>query len=251
MAELSVFGYRHGRSLVHRLDVRGKLICLFLLTSAVVTATPGAMGPLTLGGAALWWGLHLPMRLLGRELRLFLLFLLVVFAVRALAIPGEALFAWHGLQVTREGLQAGAATVWRLVMVLVLGLVFITTTRPSHLKAAVQWLLRPVPLVSGRKAATMVGLMVRFIPVLHQQVRETQSALAARAGARRGLPPGRIRYLVLPTMRRVVLAADQLSLAMLARGYQEKRTDPELRFASADALALLAAGATLAVTLII
>ena len=136
-------------------------------------------------------------------------------------------------------------------MILVLGMVFVTTTRPSHLKAATQWLLRPVPFVSGRKAATMVGLMVRFIPVLHQQVRETQSALAARGGGRRRLFPGRIRYLLLPTMRRVVLAADQLSLAMLARGYQEKRTDPGLRTTPADVLALASAAAVLAAALII
>lgn len=251
MAELSVFGYRHGCSLVHRLDVRCKLISLFLLTSAVVAASPAAMGPLSLGAIVLWSGLRLPLRLLGREMRLFLLFLLVVFAVRSLATPGDPLFAWHGLQVSREGFQAGAATVWRLMMVLVLGLVFVTTTRPSHLKAATQWLLRPVPFVSGRKAATMVGLMVRFIPVLHQQLRETQSALAARGGRPRRLSPGRIRYLVWPTMRRVVLAADQLSQAMLARGYQEKRTDPDLRATPADGLALLLAGAVLVGTLII
>ena len=251
MAELNVFGYRHGHSLLHRLDVRSKLICLFLLTSSVVAASPAAMGPLTLLAVVLWGGLHLPLRLLGREMRLFLIFLLVVFTVRALVTPGTLLFAWHGLQVSREGLQAGAAVVWRLLVILVLGMVFVTTTRPSHLKAATQWLLRPVPFVSGRKAATMVGLMVRFIPVLHQQVRETQSALAARGGGCRRLFPGRIRYLLLPTMRRVVLAADQLSLAMLARGYQEKRSDPELRFSSADALALLAMGTTLVVTLII
>ena len=182
MAELNVFGYRHGHSLLHRLDVRSKLICLFLLTSSVVAASPAAMGPLTLLAVVLWGGLHLPLRLLGREMRLFLIFLLVVFTVRALVTPGTLLFAWHGLQVSREGLQAGAAVVWRLLVILVLGMVFVTTTRPSHLKAATQWLLRPVPFVSGRKAATMVGLMVRFIPVLHQQVRETQSALAARGG---------------------------------------------------------------------
>lgn len=251
MAELDLFGYRHGGSRVHRLDVRCKLGSLFLLTSAVVAASPAFMGPLSLGAVVLWCGLGLPRRLLGREMRLFLIFLLAVFAVRALATPGERLFHWQWLQVSREGLQAGAVVVWRLVMILVLGLVFVTTTPPFHLKAAVQWLLRPVPLVSGRKAATMVGLMVRFIPVLHQQVRDTQSALAARGGVRTGRFPRQIRYLIWPTMRRIVMAADQLSLAMIARGYQAERTDPELRATAADGVALLVAGATFLAALVI
>jgi biotin transport system permease protein len=251
MAELSVFGYRHGHSVAHRLDVRCKLIGLLLLTSAVVAAPPAAMGPLSMGAIGLWAMLRLPLRRLGREARFFMAFLLLVFAVRAIATPGVPLLAWQGLSISREGLQQGAVVVWRLTMILVLGLVFITTTRPFHVKAAVQWLLRPVPLVPGAKAATMVGLIVRFIPVLHQQVRETQNALAARGGGRRHLSPGRIRYLVLPTMRRVVLAADQLSLAMLARGYQEDRSDPGLRATPADGLALAAAAAVLVAVLII
>ena len=159
--------------------------------------------------------------------------------------------SWGTLQITHEGLQEGGKVVWRLLMILVLGLVFIATTRPSDLKAAVQWLLGPIPFVPARKAATMVGLIVRFIPVLHQQIRETQSALAARAGTRRRLSLRRMRYLIFPTLRRVVLAADQLSLAMMARGYQEERTDPTFQAQPGDGLTVAVAGAVLVLTLII
>lgn len=251
MAELNFFGYHYGRSFVHQLDVRCKLVSLLLLTSAIVAAMPTAMGPLSLGMLLLWGALRLPLQILGREILAFLIFLLLVFIIRALSTPGDPWVSWGVLRMSREGLQEGGQVVWRLLMILILGLVFITTTRPSDLKAAVQWLLRPVPFVPARKAATMVGLIVRFIPVLHQQMRETQSALAARGGARRRFSLRQIRYLILPTMRRVVLAADQLALAMLARGYQEKRTDPTFQAQPADGLAVVVTGAVLAVTLII
>jgi len=251
MAELNFFGYRHGRSFVHRLDVRCKLVSLLLLTSAIVAAIPAAMGPLSLGALLLWGALRLPLQILGREIRAFLIFLLLVFIVRALSTPGDPWVSWGALSIAREGLQEGGQVVWRLLMILVIGLVFITTTRPSDLKAAVQWVLRPIPFVPARKAATMVGLIVRFIPVLHQQIRETQSALAARAGARRRFSLRKIRYLIFPTMRRVVLAADQLALAMLARGYQEKRTDPTFQARLADGLAVALTAAVFVLTLII
>jgi biotin transport system permease protein len=251
MAELNFFGYHYGQSFVHRLDVRCKLVCLLLLTSAIVAATPAAMGPLSIGVLLLWGGLRLPLQILGREILAFLIFLLLVFVVRALATPGDPWIAWGGLSIAQEGLREGGIVVWRLLMILVIGLVFITTTRPSDLKAAVQWLLRPIPFVPAGKAATMVGLIVRFIPVLHQQIRETQSALAARAGRRRRFSLRQIRHLVLPTMRRVVLAADQLALAMLARGYRDQRTEPDFSARPADGLAVLIAGAVLTLSLIV
>jgi biotin transport system permease protein len=251
MAELNFFGYHYGQSFVHRLDVRCKLVSLLLLTSAVVAAIPAAMGPLSIGLVLLWVALRLPLQILGREILAFLVFLLLVFVVRALSTPGDPWLSWGVLSIAREGLQEGGKVVWRLFMILVLGLVFITTTRPSDLKAAVQWLLRPVPFVPASKAATMVGLIVRFIPVLHQQIRETQSALAARAGMRKRFSIRQIRHLILPTMRRIVLAADQLSQSMMARGYRDKRTDPAFCAGPVDGLAVLLAGTVLTVTLII
>ena len=251
MAELSTFGFHYGQSFVHRLDVRFKLICLVLLTSAVMVATPTAMMPMSLGGILLWISLRLPLRILGREMLAFLFFLLLVFSMRALSTPGDIWLSWGPLTIAHEGLQAGGQVVWRLLMILMLGLVFITTTRPSALKAAVHWLLRPIPFVPAHKAATMVGLMVRFIPVLHQQIRETRSALDARSGLRRRLSCWRLRYFILPTLRRVVLAADQLSLSMMARGYGGNRTDPAFCARPVDGLAVFVAGVVLTVTLIV
>ena len=88
MAELNVFGYQEGQTLAHRLDVRAKLVSLLLLTSAVAAAAPAAMGPLTLGGVVIWGALRLPLNLLGREMRAFLIFLALVFVIRALSTPG-------------------------------------------------------------------------------------------------------------------------------------------------------------------
>jgi energy-coupling factor transporter transmembrane protein EcfT len=87
MAELNFFGYHYGQSFVHRLDVRCKLVSLLLLTSAIVAATPAAMGPLSIGLLLLWGGLRLPLQILGREILAFLIFLLLVFVIRAYRPP--------------------------------------------------------------------------------------------------------------------------------------------------------------------
>jgi len=251
MAELNCFGYHYGQTMVHRLDVRCKLACLILLTSAVMSASMAVTASLTIGMMLLWIILRLPVHLLRRELLAFFFFLLLVFAARALSVPGEPWIIWGGLRISREGVLEGGIVVWRLLMILVLGLVFITTTRPADMKAAVQWLLRPIPFLPERKAAMMVGLMVRFIPFLHLQIRETQEALDARAGGQRKRTLKKIKDLVLPSMRRVVLSADQLALAMSARCYSDDRTDPVFTAGPADGLALAISCAVLGAALII
>jgi energy-coupling factor transporter transmembrane protein EcfT len=251
MAELSHFGYLHGHTFAHRLDVRCKLACLFMLTSAILAASSVSVGPLSIGMLLLWRSLKLPALFLGRELLAFSLFLLLVFGARALSASGDPLVSWGSLHISREGLVDGGLVVWRLLMILILGLVFVATTRPANLKAAVQWLLTPVPFVPERKAAVMVGLLVRFIPVMHQQLRETQMALAARSGRRRPLRLSRLRYLILPTMRRVVLSADQLALAMTARCYTEYRTDPDFEAGRWDGVAIGLSAVVLAIALFV
>jgi energy-coupling factor transporter transmembrane protein EcfT len=52
-------------------------------------------------------------------------------------------------------------------------------------------------------------------------------------------------------MRRVVLSADQLALAMLARGYQETRTDPDLCATLTDGMMLAGAAALLGLVLVV
>lgn len=87
--------------------MRCKLVSLLLLTSAIVTAMPAVMGPFSLGMLLLWVALRLPLQILRRELLAFLIFLLLVFMIRALSTPGDPWVSWGALRVSREGLQEG------------------------------------------------------------------------------------------------------------------------------------------------
>ncbi len=251
MAELNSFAFAPGRSLLHRHDIRFKMASLALMTTACVLAPAAGLGLVSLVLAALARHLALSWRVFAGELRILALFLLFVWAARTLTTPGTVLVAAGPLAVTHQGLVQGGMVCWRLVNIVMLSLLFVRSTRPAEIKAGVGWLLKPVPFIDAGQAAVMVGLIVRFIPVLHHQVGETRLAWRARGGAWRKSPLAHIKYLVLPAMRRTILAADQLALAMEARCFSPRRTDPAFRAEPLDRLLVAGAFAVLTATLLV
>ncbi|MBL0712514.1 MAG: hypothetical protein JJV98_02325 [Desulfosarcina sp.] len=251
MAELNSFAFAVGDSVLHRHDIRFKLASLALMTMACVAAPAAGLVLVSLVLAALAVHLRLPWRLFGSELRLLALFLLFILAARALTTPGDALAAFGPVVLSRQGLVQGGLVCWRLVNVVLVSLLFVRSTRPAEIKAGVAWLLGPVPWVNAGQAAVMVGLIVRFIPVLHHQIRETRTAWRARGGAWRRNPLLHIKYLVLPAMRRTILSADQLALAMESRCFSHHRTDPAFRRSRLDGLVVSGALLVLVTTLLI
>lgn len=87
----------------------------------------------------------------------------------------------------------------------------------------------------------MLGLTIRFIPIILNQMRETADAQRARGIENRKNPVYRTVKFIIPLMRRTFEDADKLAVAMEARCWSENRTDPELSFGKSDWAAVLTA----------
>ena len=233
MGELTTIGFRPGRSLFHRLDPRTKQALLIGLSLASLW---GHLIFLTLCTIVMMFcvkaaGLHL--RRLIVETRYFLFFLCVVFGVRAIIFTG----GWTptlGADAVGEALTV----CWRLLLVVIMGVLLMATTRTAEIRAALVWYLKPVPVVDEKMAATMVGLVVRFLPVILIQGTEIADAQRARGIERRKNPLVRLMRFTIPLFRRVFLSADELAAAMQARCYSEHRTLPGLFFTWRDGMAI-------------
>ena len=225
---MTAFGYRPGHSLIHQLDVRFKL--LFLIIISLVSLNSRPVGLAILSGLALAavWQARLPLVAAIREMKVFIWLLLLVLAARALSTPGEPLFRFLSLAPTLPGLVDGLLVCWRLMLVVIFGFVLIATSRSTDLKAAVIWALGPFPGLPGPRLGTMMGLVVRFIPMIMDQARETTDAQKARCVDNRRNPVYRLVKLVVPLVRRIFEDADKLTLAMEARCYSEQRNSTKL-----------------------
>ena len=238
MAELNTFSFRPGRSVLHRRDARIKLLGLALISLLSLGAGPVALALLAVLLMILAGDCGLSLLGLAGELKYFIFLLLLIFVARAFSTPGEIVWQWAALTVTREGLQAGALVCWRLISVIVAGLLLVISTRTSSITGAVRWYLRPVPFIDETRVALMMGLLVRFIPSLLLHIGETSDAQRARCVENRKNPVYRLKVLVIPLLRNIFLSAEELVQAMEARGYTGRRTEPEFSLQIGDWIAL-------------
>ena len=239
MAELTIFGYRSGHSVLHRSDVRCKILSILFISMVSLNARILSLTILSSLLIILLIDCRLKFKIFLREIRYFFILMLIILIARTLSTQGAMVWKFYFLSISMQGLYEGALICWRLFLVVLAGLLFISTTRPSEIKAAVEWFLKPIPFVSGKRLATMLSLVMRFIPVILNQAKETAEAQKARCVEMRKNPIYRIKNMGFPLLRRMFENADRLVFAMEARCYNENRTDPDLCFRPSDWLAIV------------
>ena len=143
---------------------------------------------------------------------------MLVFIARALSTSGSPIFTFKAISVTREGIYVGAIICWRLVLVIMIGLSMVATTRSSEIRAAVEWFLRPFPFIPEKRVSIMMSLIMRFIPVIFDQAKVTVDAQRARGIENRKNPMYRLKKLALPLMRRTFERADKLATDAIKMG---------------------------------
>lgn len=227
MAGLTHFCYRPGFGFLYRLDPRFKLLFLAMISLAALKTTVIALSALSAVIALMLLQTPAPFKSALREIRYFFLILLFVLTARALATPGEPLVQLGVVSITGEGVVDGTMICWRLVVIVLLSLLLVTTTRPAEMKAAVQHLLQPLPFIPEKRVAVMMGLVMRFMPLILDQAAQTANAQRARGVENRKNPLYRSKKLLMPVIRRSFETADKLAASMEARCYSETRTDPE------------------------
>jgi energy-coupling factor transporter transmembrane protein EcfT len=186
----------------------------FLLTTAVVSRAAPAIH----SGEWRWMGI---------------LWIFVLVA-RAVSTDGSIVFSIWALSVTREGLTDGVRICLRLALIVYTGSVFVATTRPSAIKAGIQWFLKPLPVIPAERVGTMLSLLIRFVPLIFEQIAMLSDAQRARAVENRRNPIVRMAVFGIPLMRRIFETSDRLALAMEARCYSDSRTNPEFRAHARD-----------------
>ncbi|MBW2514053.1 MAG: energy-coupling factor transporter transmembrane protein EcfT, partial [Deltaproteobacteria bacterium] len=242
MTTLTPFLYRQGNSILHVLDARFKIVLMVMFSLSLLHASPLGLSALTLLLALLFLHIRVPLLSVIAELRYFFILLLVVFTLRLILTKGDPLVTVMWISLSKQGAMEGAMVCWRLLMVVLLGFLFISTTRISAIKTSVQHLLAPVPFIPEKRLATMMGLIVRFIPVIFQKTHDISQAQKARCVELKKNPLYRLESFVMPLMRGVFQDADKLAMAMIARCYHENQPLETLAACKKDWLALASGG---------
>jgi len=219
MAQRIILHYAPGDSPLHRWDARCKFFGLFMITGTLLQSK----GAWLIFDSVLLIGLlilsRLRLRQFLRDSRMWVIFLLALFLFQAFLAPGVRLFSW--LPVTREGLRLGGLTCWRLALILGYAVLFTAITRPREIQDIFVWLLKPFPSLQPRRIGLMVSLTIRFFSIILDQAEEARLAHRARLGDRRRNPFRKAKFLALPLLRRSFSRAEDVTLALAARGFRD------------------------------
>ncbi len=227
------------------LDPRSRLIStLFLMFPLLLTPSWTGLGVYLLI-LLLGLGLARQVKAVGRVIFPVTLLGLSIVAFSALASPGERTMLGGALPINVEGLEIGTKSGIRMVELVALGALLAATTPPAKLAAALGWLVSPLRRlgVDVPSLEFVVLLVFRFVPILKSELAVTETAMYLR-GARYGRNPvdqvRRLSVLPVPLLRRLLVAADEMAIALLSRGYRldDRARGGDMRIRRIDLLAM-------------
>lgn len=246
-----------GKTVIHRLDPRTKLLLLIVYIVALFLAKSYASYALVLvflvGVTVLG---KIPFKAMTRGLKPMLIFIIFTAMLNLFYTKGGTLLLdWWIFEIWSDGVRTAFFMVLRIMM-LICGTFLLTyTTSPIALTDALERLLNPLKKlhVPVHELAMMMSIALRFIPTLIEETDKIISAQKARgADFETGSIIRRAKALVpilIPLFVSAFRRADELATAMECRCYHggEGRTRLKvLRYARIDLFAFFVGALLLA-----
>ncbi len=247
--------YLPGDTVIHRLDPRVKILFVVALSALIFAATRTEILLISLFLVSAAAAAHVTTARILAALRPVALFMAVIFLVHLLFTEGRPVLSLAPLPVavTREGLVRGTYVTWQFAGLVLSAALLTMTTPPSDLVAGIERLLRPLARVGvpTQDLAVMISMALRFMPMMLEEYERIRMAQTARgADFTAGSLAARTRSLAalaVPLLMSAFRRADELAVAMEARGYRRgpRTTLRELAFARCDWGAFAVMGALL------
>ncbi len=220
--------YLPGDSAIHQLNPRIKvpvLMVILVILFAIKTLT-GLMAVLV-AVLLLFAVARVPFSYLLKGLRPIIyiaLFALIIFIF--FTKGGVVLFRFGPLTVESEGLWQGLFVIIRLVTLVLFSLLLTLTTTPLSLTHGLGYYLKPLSRIGlpAEEVVMIMAIALRFIPTL---IEESQRLMRAQVSRGADFESGSIFRkaknlvpLIVPLFVSAFRRADELALAMEARGYR-------------------------------
>jgi len=219
--------YLPGESLIHRLNPRFKILALLIILVLLFSLqTFGGLAVLLFFALLVFAVAKVPYRFLLQGLRpvfFIALFALVIYFF--FTSGGVVLLRIGFVTVESEGVREGIFIVARLVILVMFSLLVTLTTTPLSLTHGMGFFLKPLSYVGmpTEEVAMIMAVALRFIPTLMEESQRLMRAQVARGAdfetgsifkKAKSLVP-----LIVPLFVSAFRRADELALAMEARGY--------------------------------
>ena len=242
--DITIGQYYPADSLIHKLDPRTKLLgtLMFIVSVFVFHTFWGYLVATVFLGSVILIS-KVPVKFIFKGLKAIFVLLLFTIVFNIILTPGEVLWRWGFIKVTKEGLVLAGRMAIRLIYLVIGSSIMTLTTTPNQLTDGLERQLRPLNKihVPVHEIAMMMSIALRFIPILLEETDKIMKAQTARGAdfesggfikkAKAMVP------LLVPLFISAFRRASDLAMAMEARCYHgdENRTQMKpLKYAGRD-----------------
>ncbi|MYL46990.1 energy-coupling factor transporter transmembrane protein EcfT [Virgibacillus halodenitrificans] len=229
--------YVPGNSLIHRLDPRTKITVIFFFVFIVFFANNVvSYSILTLFAITCIVTSKVPIRFIAKGLTPVWFLIIFTFILHLIVTKeGTVLFEIFSFKIYSGGVIQGFAISMRFFLLILVTSLLTLTTTPIEITDAIEEMLHPLKKLKFpvHELALMMSISLRFIPTLMQETEKISKAQASRGvDFRTGPIKERIKAIVpllIPLFISAFKRAEELAMAMEARGYQGGEGRTKLR----------------------
>ena len=183
LKDITIGQYFPGKSVVHKLDPRFKIIITGIFIAMLFSADSFialAIGIIFLIVSFLLS--KIPFKLMLKSLKPIIPIIVFTSVLNIFFLDGVVLFKIGFLKVTYEGLRTSAFMIIRIVALIMGSSLLTYTTSPITLTDAIERLLSPLKKIKlpVHELAMMMTIALRFIPTLIEETDKIMSAQKAR-----------------------------------------------------------------------
>ncbi len=230
ISDITLGQYFPGKSPIHRLDPRSKIILAITYIVAVFVANnPLSFAVLTVATLIIVAVSGISFKVLWKSIKPVLIVLLVTASINIFMTKGsgEPIFQFWFVTVYWEGLVKAFFMAYRVVILILGTSILLTyTTTPISLTDGIESLLSPLKKINVpvHTCAMMMSLALRFIPTLVEETEKIMNAQKSRgADFTTGSITKRVKALIpllIPLFVSAFKRAEELATAMECRCYR-------------------------------
>jgi energy-coupling factor transport system permease protein len=226
LKDITIGQFFPGKSFIHKMDPRMKIILMFGLIVFVFMASNAiSMGMVLLSTVLILLITRVPFKLYFKGLKAIWMIIILTSLLNMFYIKGTVIFEWRFISITWEGVRQSIFITLRIVCMILISSVLTYTSSPTALTDAIERLLSPFKLIGLKvhELAMMMTIALRFIPTLIEEVEKIMNAQKARgADMDSGRLTERIRAMIpifIPLFVSSIRRAVELAAAMECRCY--------------------------------
>ena len=182
--DITIGQYYPAPSVLHGLDPRTKLVgtLVFIVSVFIFNTFPGYLVATVFLVSVIALS-KVPVKFIFKGLKAIFFILAFTMVFNVLLTPGEVLFQWKFIRVTRDGIMLAVKMGIRLIYLVIGSSLMTLTTTPNQLTDGMERLLRPLNRihVPVHEIAMMMSIALRFIPILLEETDKIMKAQIARA----------------------------------------------------------------------